>query len=71
MIELALIILLVVAGYLLVGQALLGLHTGLARRQVETEARQFSRRIQEINRAAQAEIVRELTEGHGRQRPRP
>jgi hypothetical protein len=68
---LVLLIMLGIVVYLLVAQALLGLRSQLARRQVQAEAWEVSRRIQEINRAAQAEIVRELIQRGSRQRRRP
>jgi hypothetical protein len=65
------LILLAMVVYLVVAQAMLGLRSQLSRRQVQSEAWESSQRIKQINRAAQADILRELMERRSRQGPRP
>ena len=73
MTSLVMVVLIVLAMvvYLVVAQAMLGLRSQLSRRQVQSEAWESSQRIKQINRAAQADILRELMERRSRQGPRP
>jgi len=65
------LIILAMVVYLVVAQAMLGLRSQLSRRQVQSEAWESSQRIKQINRAAQADILRELMERRSREGPRP